>query len=344
MTTTKTRRPAARKVSPAKQAEIDAARTEKIDKLGKDLEAAVASLDTETTWVDFLDYLTKAASKYSIGNQMLIWAEGARRGFTPRLVQSHGAWERAGHRIRSREDGGNAIWIYGPIMRRLNKAEADAREAQTGKRIPRNDKGGSRDQYLVGFKPVPVFDASQVQDPENVVLPEPIVRRRQVSGPMPELLTGDDPTGALADIERLIKEHGLELSYVDPAALGGANGDTNGTRVRIRNDVDKAQTIKTAVHELAHNMLGHVGGGERRGGLTRGQRESEAESTAYVVLGALGFDTGAYSAPYVSSWSEGNVETIRAAITEVSNTVKAILAALDPGTETGQDDVPAPAA
>jgi hypothetical protein len=337
---TKTRRPA-RKVSAAKRAEIDAARTEKVDQLGKDLEAAVASLDNETQWVDFLDYLTKAASKYSIGNQMLIWSEGARRGFTPRLVQAHGAWERAGHAIAK---GEKAIWIYGPIMRRLNKAEADAREAQTGRRIPRNDQGGSRDKFLVGFKPVPVFDASQVADPENVVLPEPIVRRRMVSGPMPELLTGDDPTGALADIERMIKERDLELIYVDAAQLGGANGRTNGVKVEIRNDVDKAQTIKTAVHELAHNMLGHVGGGERRGGLTRGQREAEAESTAYVVLGALGFDTGAYSAPYVATWSEGNVETIRTALTEVSNTVKAILTALDPGEQDGEDGDPATAA
>jgi hypothetical protein len=324
-------------MSAAKRAEVDAARTDKIDQLGRDLEAAVASLDNETTWVEFLDYLTKAAAKYSIGNQLLIWSEGERRGFTPRLVQAHGAWAAAGHLIRSREDGGNAIWIYGPIMRRLNKAEADAREAQTGRRIPRNDQGDSRDKFLVGFKPVPVFDASQVQDPENVVLPEPIVRRRQLSGPHPELLTGDDPTGALADVERLIKSYDLELSYVDPGALGGANGDTNGTRVRIRNDVDKAQTIKTAVHELGHNLMGHVGGGERRGGLTRGQREAEAESVAYIVLGSLGFDTGAYSAPYVATWSEGNVETIRTAITEVTGAVRTILDALDPGEPAAED-------
>src|SRR4051812_1279114 len=329
---TKTRR---RPMSDAKRAEVDAARTEKIDQLGRDLEAAVASLDNETTWVDFLDAVTRSAAKYSIGNQLLIWAEAERRGFSPRLVQAHGDWAKAGHAIAKDQ---KAIYIYGPIMRRLNKAEADAREAQTGRRIPRNIQGGSRDKFLVGFKPVPVFDAAQVADPENVVLPEPLVRRRQVSGPHPELLTGDDPTGALADVEQIMTAEGYDVRYVDPAELGGANGSTNGSWVKVRNDVDPAQKIKTMVHELAHNRLGHVGGGERRGGLTRGQRETEAESVAYVVLGSLGFDTAAYSAPYVAGWSEGNVETIRQAITEVTPVARDILAALDPGEPAAEQD------
>ena len=299
-----------------------------IEELKAELEEAIGKLDNDTTWQEMLTHLATFGVKYSAANQALIYFTCMGRGITPRKVQSFNAWKAEDHWVRKDE---RAIWILGPVKRRLRPDEVEKYEKAWGRKIPRNEKGWSEQKYVLGFKPVPVFDVAQVHDPETVVMPEPVVQRRMVlmKGPRPELLSGDDVTGALPEVEHMVKAMGLDLAYVDPGILGGANGDTNGHRVRVRNDVDDAQKIKTLVHEWAHNLLGHT---DPNYGYSynRGKAECEAESTAFVVCGALGLDTGAYSAPYVNSWSEGKVEIIRSALDNITTAARTMLDALSP--------------
>lgn len=316
----------------AEQAEIEKAaakakREEKADELHAKLEAAVASLDSEARWESFIRTVSAFNAKYSMNNQMLIWMEATQRGFEPTLVKSFGAWRDAGHLPRKGEKG---LPIWAPCKRRLSAEECDQREAKENKRIPRGADGKSRDQFMVGFRVTYVWDVSQVNDPETVEIPEPVqyVTRVRVNGPQPELLQGEDLTGKLAEVIAYIESRGLVFSYVPRGVLKGANGRTDGRKVEVRDDVSDAQKVKTSVHELAHNLLGHVAD-DYDYVAHRGRAETEAESVAYIVLGALGLDSGKYSAPYVKSWSEGKPELIKETAERVISVSKQILGVLN---------------
>ena len=70
--------------------------------------------------------------------------------------------------------------------------------------------------------------------------------------------------------------------------------------------MSQAQTLKTAVHELAHSVMHDAEPSKERSSLPgRGTREVQAESVAYVVSSWLGLDTSDYSFGYIASWSDG---------------------------------------
>jgi hypothetical protein len=99
----------------------------------------------------------------------------------------------------------------------------------------------------------------------------------------------------------LVADHGFRLERGD---CGGANGVTSfGERlVRVRDDVDDAQAVKTLAHELGHvlltdpsDVIGFVD--------CRGLREVEAESVAFMVTAAHGLDSSQYTFNYVTGWA-----------------------------------------
>jgi len=55
-----------------------------------------------------------------------------------------------------------------------------------------------------------------------------------------------------------------------------------------------------------------------------------AETTAFVVAARLGFDTTAYSLPYVGHWAQGQPERLRAVTQEIARRVRVLLTALAP--------------
>jgi len=119
----------------------------------------------------------------------------------------------------------------------------------------------------------------------------------------------------------MVTAHGYTLVRED---CGRANGSTGPlTRVvRVRRDVDDAQAAKTLAHELAHVLLhcnptdGATETGESAARWDyrscRAVAEVEAESVAFIVAGAYGLDTSAYTTPYVAGWAAGEPDKIRA--------------------------------
>jgi len=57
--------------------------------------------------------------------------------------------------------------------------------------------------------------------------------------------------------------------------------------------------------------------------------EVEAESVAFVVCRALGFDTSNYSFAYVARWGGGETEVIAATAQSVISTANDILASIE---------------
>ena len=93
-----------------------------------------------------------------------------------------------------------------------------------------------------------------------------------------------------------------------PLVIGPVSGDANGyfdrEKIVIREGLSELQTVKTAIHELAHSRY-HSMAETSKKNLHKDQatREVEAESIAFVVCEHFGLDTADYSFGYVSSWS-----------------------------------------
>jgi hypothetical protein len=107
--------------------------------------------------------------------------------------------------------------------------------------------------------------------------------------------------------------------------MQGPNGVTDffARTVIVRPELSDAQTSKTLAHELGHVLL-HAPS-QRPVGLTRPEAEVEAESVAFIVAEAHGLDTSRYTLPYVTGWSEGDLELLARSAERVISTSHTIL-------------------
>ena len=72
--------------------------------------------------------------------------------------------------------------------------------------------------------------------------------------------------------------------------------------------MSEIQTVKTAIHEIAHAKLHAVKPDEKAAPADKKDRhtkEVEAESVAYTVCQRYGIDTSDYSFGYIAGWSSG---------------------------------------
>src|SRR4029077_21024295 len=142
-------------------------------------------------------------------------------------------------------------------------------------------------------------------------------------------LTGDD---AGSRFTRVVKV-GATLGYsVEASELPGErNGDCTFElkRIRVREGLEPAQSVKTLAHELAHAILHSEADCS---GLTRAAAELEAESVAFVVCNDLGLDSSAYSFGYIATWAGGGEDAdkaISASAQRINRAARSILRQLD---------------
>ena len=311
---------------------------ELLAKIKADFDARLSRMAAEPAqWIEFIDHVATFGAQYSLGNQLLLLMQAEERGIEPRYFLPYGnkdgstGWK-AHHRfVRA---GQTAFKIWAPIRRR--PSEEQAREWEAAGRTVRRDPSGRPAVQVVGFRLANTFELSQT-DGAPFEPPTVAVRRRvQHRGPGPQLLAGDDPTGAYDDLVDLIRAEGYAFEVVAPGTghLGRANGVTvrrPGVRVvQVRDDVDGAQRVKTTAHELAHIQCGHLDDTAPGESLHRGRKETEAESVAHIVLRALGLDSATYSDAYVLGWADGDLDLIKECAETVLRVAKQILADLTP--------------
>lgn len=175
------------------------------------------------------------------------------------------------------------------------------------------------------FKVVTVFDVSQTEGKE---LPEITVNE----------LTGSVENYA-AFFEALKQESPVPISFEN--IPNGAKGFYSHVeaRIAIQEGMSEVQTVKTAIHEIAHAKLHAVGPddkvapGEKK---DRRTKEVEAESVAYTVCQRFGIETSDYSFGYVAGWSsdkdvkelKGSLETIKRTAAEMIESIDAKLKVL----------------
>lgn len=266
-----------RSYSEAEKEQFAQQRKEKVDELHKQLADNVTRLNEGEAWQKWLSMAAKF-HRYSFNNVLLIAVQ--RPDAT--LVAGYRAWQAMGHQVRR---GETSIKVLGPVTRRM-----PVLDSSTGQ--PVRDSSGEvlYRRQMIGVKPVAVFDASQVDPP----VPTP---------PQPQLLTGQAPEGLWDALAGIVVAEGYRVTRGD---CHGANGFTDyaGLEVRVRDDVDDAQAVKTLAHEVGHVLLPPSPGESMLSGTCRGLAEVEAESVAYMVTQAHGLDSAQYTFSYVAGWAQ----------------------------------------
>jgi hypothetical protein len=312
---------------------------ELLDKIKADFDARLAKLAADPAqWVTFIETVASFGAQYTLANQFLLLMQAEERQMDPTFFLSFGnkagtsGWRKHGRTVRK---GEKAFYVWAPIKRRPSEQEASRWEAE-GRKVARDEHGRPVIQ-VVGFRLSPTFDLSQTDGEPFEVPTVQRARRIKVAGGLtPQLLEGDDLTGAYDDIVKLIKDEGYAFDLAAPGSkyLGSANGVTvTGPGIRqvlVRNDIEAAQRTKTTMHELSHIRCDHTSGVRLGENLHRGRKETEAESVTHLVCRVLGLDTHIYSDAYVLGWANGDMDLVKECAQTILRVAKAILADLTP--------------
>ena len=169
------------------------------------------------------------------------------------------------------------------------------------------------------FKGVSVFDVSQTDGKE---LPDIIV---------------DELKGTVenyeAFFEALKQESPVPISFED--IPGGAKGFFSPveSRIAIQEGMSEIQTVKTAIHEIAHAKLHAVKPDEKAAPEDKKDRhtkEVEAESVAYTVCQRYGIETSDYSFGYIAGWSSGKeTKELKSSLDTIRKTAAEMIEGID---------------
>lgn len=263
------------------------------EQLHESIAEQVATLTDSDKWRQFLDFIGGFHS-YSLNNVLLILSQSP----TATRVAGFRAWQQKGRQVRKGERG---IRIFGYSPRKITDENGD----------PELDENG-QPKTRAAFPILTVFDIAQT-DASDPAQAEPWKIAHQ--------LDGDDDAGVYGAIRAHLEATGWTVD--DEELPGDQNGYTDPAtrRVAIDSRLAPAQRAKTALHEAAHVVLGHVDEEHAEYIAHRGIKECEAESVAYVVAGLLGIDTSAYSIGYVAGWVDGDVAAIRSTAADVLRAV-----------------------
>jgi len=254
----------------------------KIEAVMRTLKNGVEGIQQSTNFRAFLTTMSKFHD-YSIGNQILIMLQKPEAT----KVAGYNTWKELGRWVNKGEKG---ISIMAP------RFPARPNCPVCGARIPRGAKycpscGAPVEEVEPELEPtyfivVSVFDISQT---EGKPLPEFEV----------PVLTGEANEELFSDVLSLAQSQGIAVSFEPmPGQDTEGKGYFSGKTIWVRPEEDRAQQLKTLLHETSH----YYSEGVFR--IPRRDAETIAESAAYVVGAHYGFDTGVRSFPYVALWAE----------------------------------------
>ena len=261
------------------------ARKAELEEITGKLEKGVKDVFTTEGYKNYLNFCAKLP-RYSVNNQILIMMQ--RPDAT--MCQSYTGWKEANRFVKKGEKG---IRILAPAPYKMER-EQDKMDA-SGKPVLDRDGEPVKEKVEItvnAFKPVSTFDVSQTEG-------EPIP---QIGAT--ELASSVDGYASLMDAIKQVVPVPISFERIDSGAKGYFHLEEN--RIVVQEGMSEAQTVKTLLHEASHQALHSREALEHSGDKkSRGQKEVEAESVAYVVCQHFGIDTSDYSFPYVATWSEG---------------------------------------
>ena len=291
---------------------------ERMKEITDRLETGIQELFESERYKAYLTTMSKFHS-YSFNNTLLIAMQGGQ------LVAGYNKWRDDFH--RNVKKGEKAIKILAPAPFKA-KEEVQKLDAQGRPVMGKDGKPVTEVQEIQvpAFKIVSVFDVSQTE-----------------GEPLPSIGV-EELTGSVERYGEFFKA----LEQTSPVPIGfedipsGSHGYYHLTekRIAIQEGMSELQTLKTAIHEIAHSKLHAIDPEapaiEQADRPDSRTREVQAESVAYAVCQHYGLDTSDYSFGYVAGWSSGkdlkelkaSLETIRATAHELITTIDGHLAQL----------------
>lgn len=257
----------------------------------------------------YKDYLTKMSqlNNYSNRNLRLILAQNPEA----RQVASFKQWkENFGRYVKK---GEKALRIFKP-MTKIKKDENNQ---------PILDKNG-KPETVTFFGLVPVFDVSQTEGKEMPKAAE-----------VTEQLTDLDYANLYRALMAIAKENDVSVRFEEMENNKHGYYSVPENQIVLRsNEMNKAQIIKTFLHEMAHAELHHADN-PQKDNLTRSTAELQAESVAYVVSSYYGIDTSEYSFNYLSGWSadKETLADLEAQLDIVQQEAKSLMVRMDQALE-----------
>ena len=294
---------------------------EKLKEITDRLEQGITELFESERYREYLRVMSKFHN-YSINNTLLI----AMQKPDASLVAGFSAWKNNFGRNVMKGQKGIKIIAPSPykVKQEMKKIDPHTQQPIIGK----DGKPVTEEKEITipAYKVVSVFDVSQTEGKE-----------------LPDIAV-DELTG---DVERY-RDFFAALEKTSPVPIGFEQipGSSHGyyhledKRIAIQEGMSELQTLKTAIHEIAHAKLHDIDlnapENEQQPRVDRRTREVEAESVAYTVCQHYGLDTSDYSFGYVAGWSSGrelselksSLETIRSAAAEIINSIDANIAEL----------------
>jgi hypothetical protein len=166
---------------------------------------------------------------------------------------------------------------------------------------------GEKKQTSIFFKVVYVFDVSQTEGEPLPEAPNPYNWEK-----LPELN---------AALVKFAKAKGITIT--EEIISNGAKGSSAGGKITL----DPSTGTITLIHEIAHEILHQ----KNRHDSSREDKEIEAETTAYIVAAALGYNAEG-SANYLALW-DADSKKIAARLGNIQKAANEILTALLPQAE-----------
>ena len=291
------------------------ARKAEMEEITSKLEKGVKDIFDGANYQQYLNFCAKLP-RYSVNNQILIMMQKP----DATMCQSFTNWKEVNRHVRKGEKG---IRILAPAPYKMQK-EQEKVDA-SGKTVLDKDGEPVKETVEVtinAFKPVSTFDVSQT---EGEPIPSPGV---------------DELTGSVEGYETLlaaIKEVvpvPISFEQIDSGAKGFYHLEEN--RIVVQEGMSEAQTVKTLLHEASHQALHSKeamdSAGEKK---SKNQKETEAESVAYVVCQHYGIDTSDYSFPYVATWSaDKEVPELKASLDTIRRTASKLIVKIDEKVQT----------
>ena len=273
------------------------------------LEQGIKELFESERFKEYLKTMSKFYN-YSFNNTLLI----AMQKPDATLIAGYTAWQRNFDRHVMKGEKGIKILAPAPY-----KVQEEREKLDPATQKPVLDKDGKPVTETVevtrpAFKVVSVFDVSQTDGKE---LPDIAV----------DELTGSvENYAAFFDALKALSPVPIAFENITDGAKGYFSHVEN--RIAIQEGMSEIQTIKTAIHEIAHAKLHAVTPGEKvapEDKKDRRTKEVEAESIAYTVCQRYGIETSDYSFGYIAGWSsdketkelKGSLETIRKTAAEM---------------------------
>jgi len=309
---------------------------EKLKEITDRLEQGITELFDSERYKEYLRVMSRFHN-YSFRNTVLI----AMQKPDASLVAGFSSWKNTHGRNVKRGEKGIKILAPSPykIRREMEKIDPQTQQPVIGK--DGKPVTEEREITIPAYKVVSVFDVSQTEGRE-----------------LPDIAV-DELAG---DVDRY-KDFFAALEQTSPVPIGFENieGNSHGyyhleeKRIAIQEGMSELQTLKTAIHEIAHAKLHDIDLNAPKEDLAdrpdRRTREVQAESVAYTVCQHYGLDTSDYSFGYVAGWSSGrelselksSLETIRRAAAEIIDSIDANIAELQQAREqTNQQEQPQP--